>query len=119
MNPTRQLHEFGQSLWLDNINRTLSTTEPWCGTSPTARSRALTSNPARPAPRGRLVQAGVDQTDGSVSLEASPLLAADTASSIAAARQVHDQARRANLMKIPGPPQGVAASLLPTFGPRR
>jgi len=29
MNPTRQMHELGQSLWLDYITRIFSTTEPW------------------------------------------------------------------------------------------
>jgi len=38
------------------------------------------------------------------------MLAADTAGSVAAARQIHEQAQRANLfVKIPGTPQGVAA----------
>ncbi|NUS38525.1 MAG: transaldolase, partial [Lysobacter sp.] len=48
--------------------------------------------------------------DGWVSMELSPLLASDTAGSIAAARQVHDQAGRENLfVKIPGTPEGVPA----------
>ncbi|MDH3460728.1 MAG: transaldolase [Burkholderiaceae bacterium] len=48
------------------------------------------------------------QLDGWVSMEVSPLLAADTAGSIAAARQIHSQAQRDNLfVKIPGTPQGV------------
>jgi transaldolase len=43
-------------------------------------------------------------------MEISPLLAADTAGSVAAVRQIHDQAHRANLfVKIPGTPQGVTA----------
>ena len=43
-------------------------------------------------------------------MEVSPLLAADTAGSIAAARQIHRDARRDNLfVKIPGTPEGVAA----------
>lgn len=50
------------------------------------------------------------QLDGWVSMEVSPLLAADTNGSIAAARQIHAQARRENLfVKIPGTPEGVPA----------
>jgi transaldolase len=48
--------------------------------------------------------------DGWVSLEVSPLLAFDTEATIAAAKELHAQARRPNLMiKIPGTPQGVPA----------
>lgn len=48
--------------------------------------------------------------DGWVSMELSPLLAADAAGSIQAALRIHGQARRANLfVKIPGTPEGVAA----------
>ncbi len=48
--------------------------------------------------------------DGWVSLEVSPLLANDTASTIAAAGQLSARAQRANLfIKIPGTPEGVPA----------
>jgi len=48
--------------------------------------------------------------DGWVSLEVSPLLAHDTAATIAAAKDLHAQVRRPNVMiKIPGTPQGVQA----------
>jgi len=48
--------------------------------------------------------------DGWVSLEVSPLLAHDTAATIAAAKDLHAQVRRPNVMiKIPGTPQGVPA----------
>jgi transaldolase len=48
--------------------------------------------------------------DGWVSMELSPLLASDTAGSVAAARRIHDQAARDNLfVKIPGTPEGVPA----------
>lgn len=51
-----------------------------------------------------------DGVDGWVSMEVSPLLAADTAGSVAAARQIHAQADRPNLfVKIPGTPEGVPA----------
>ena len=48
--------------------------------------------------------------DGWVSLELSPLLAADTAGSIVAAERIYHEAGRANLfVKIPGTPAGVPA----------
>jgi transaldolase len=48
--------------------------------------------------------------DGWVSLEVSPLLAYDTNSTIAMAKELHAQARRPNVMiKIPGTPQGLPA----------
>ena len=48
--------------------------------------------------------------DGWVSMEVSPLLAADTAGSIEAATRIHQQAATDNLfVKIPGTPQGVPA----------
>src|SRR5215472_14200178 len=48
--------------------------------------------------------------DGWVSLEVSPLLAHDTKSTIAAAKDLHAQARRPNVfIKIPGTPQGLPA----------
>jgi transaldolase len=48
--------------------------------------------------------------DGWVSLELSPLLAYDTARSIAEAKRLHAEAGRPNLfIKIPGTPQGVPA----------
>src|SRR5499427_9400519 len=48
--------------------------------------------------------------DGWVSLEVSPLLAHDTKSSIAVAKELHAQARRPNLLiKIPGTPEGLPA----------
>ena len=51
-----------------------------------------------------------DGVDGWVSMEVSPLLAADTAGSIDAAARIHAQADRANLyVKIPGTPEGVPA----------
>ena len=48
--------------------------------------------------------------DGWVSLEVSPLLARDTKSTIAVAKELHAQARRHNVMiKIPGTPEGLPA----------
>ena len=51
-----------------------------------------------------------DGVDGWVSMEVSPLLANDTAGSIAAAARIHADADRPNLyVKIPGTPEGVPA----------
>ena len=48
--------------------------------------------------------------DGWVSLEVSPLLAHDTARTLAAAKELHARAARPNLLiKIPGTPEGLAA----------
>jgi transaldolase len=48
--------------------------------------------------------------DGWVSLEVSPLLAHDTASTLAAAKELHAQAKRPNLfIKIPGTKEGLPA----------
>src|SRR5689334_256960 len=48
--------------------------------------------------------------DGWVSLEVSPLLAHDTASTLAAAKDLHAQVQRPNIMiKIPGTPEGLPA----------
>lgn len=56
------------------------------------------------------VNAASDGVDGWVSMEISPLLATDTAGSLAAARQIHTQADRRNLfVKIPGTPEGLPA----------
>ena len=58
----------------------------------------------------RPVHDRTDGVDGWVSLEVSPLLANDTASTIEAAAQLHARAERANLfIKIPGTPEGVPA----------
>lgn len=51
-----------------------------------------------------------DRVDGWVSLEVSPLLAQDTASTIAAAKSLYERAARPNLfIKIPGTPAGLPA----------
>ena len=149
MKSTRQLHDLGQSLWLDNITRTLLDDGTLARYIAELSITGLTSNPSifdaaigggnaydaaihtktlagltgealftelaledlrRAADLFRPVFDATDQVGGWVSMEISPLLAADTAGSIAAARQIHEQAERANLfVKIPGTPQGVAA----------
>lgn len=51
-----------------------------------------------------------DGVDGWVSLEVSPLLAHDTAATLAAARDLHQRSGRPNLfIKIPGTPEGLPA----------
>jgi transaldolase len=51
-----------------------------------------------------------NRVDGWVSLEVSPLLAHNTADTIAAAKRLHSQAGRSNLfIKIPGTPEGLPA----------
>ena len=51
-----------------------------------------------------------DGVDGWVSLEVSPLLAYDTARTLAAAKELHERAGRHNLyIKIPGTPEGLPA----------
>ncbi len=58
----------------------------------------------------RAVHQRTDAVDGWVSLEVSPLLAYDTASSLAAAKSLHDRAEQPNLfIKIPGTKEGLPA----------
>ena len=58
----------------------------------------------------RPIHERTDGVDGWVSLEVSPLLAYDTASTIAAARDLHSRARQPNLfIKIPGTREGLPA----------
>jgi len=56
------------------------------------------------------VHAKTDGIDGWVSLEVSPLLANDTDSTVAQARDLHARAARSNLyIKVPGTPEGIPA----------
>lgn len=149
MKATRQLHDLGQSLWLDNITRTLLDDGTLARYIAEDSITGLTSNPSifdaaigggdaydasihakalaglsgetlftelaledlrRAADLFRPAFDASGQMDGWVSMEVSPLLAADTAGSIAAARHIHHQGRRDNLfVKIPGTPEGVPA----------
>lgn len=149
MKATRQLHELGQSLWLDNITRTLLDDGTLARYIAEDSITGLTSNPSifdaaigdgdaydagihaktlaglsdealfielaledlrRAADLFKPVFDATRQVDGWVSMEVSPLLAADTAGSIAAARQIHHKAQRDNLfVKIPGTPEGIPA----------
>jgi len=149
MKATKQLHDLGQSLWLDNISRPLLKT----GTLQHYRDEysltGLTSNPTifdqairagnyyddsilQKAAQGksgeelffelaledlteaadlfRPIYDSTNGADGFVSLEVSPLLAHDTASTIKEVVRLHAQSKRPNiLIKIPGTREGVPA----------
>jgi transaldolase len=149
MKTTQQLHDLGQSLWLDNITRKLLTSGTLDRYISDFAVTGLTSNPTifdkaikeaglyddaisqktvqgksgeelfyelaledliRSADLFRPVHEATSGIDGWVSLEVSPLLADDTASSIKSAVQLHARARRPNLfIKIPGTRKGIPA----------
>jgi len=149
MKPTQQLHDLGQSLWLDNITRDLlasGTLQHYIDefsltgltSNPTIFDHAIRGGDAYDASirRGTLeglsgealfyelaledLRAAADLfrpahdrtcgVDGWVSLELSPLLANDTAGSIAAAAELHGRGQRPNLfIKIPGTIEGCPA----------
>ncbi|WP_201312943.1 transaldolase [Dyella sp. EPa41] len=149
MKPTRQLHDLGQSLWLDNITRDLLDDGRLRRYIDEFSVTGLTSNPtifdaavggghaydADIRERARAGESGEPlfmelaladlrraadmfypvyeashHMDGWVSMEVSPLLAADTQESIRAAADIHQKAARSNLfVKIPGTPEGIPA----------
>ena len=149
MKATQQLHDLGQSLWLDNITRGVLRDGTLKRYIDELSVTGLTSNPTiflhaiekgglyddairRMMAQGRsgealffqlaiedlteaadLFRPAHDATggaDGWVSLEVSPLLANDTASTIRAAVELQQLARRPNVfIKIPGTPEGVPA----------
>jgi transaldolase len=149
MKATQQLHELGQSLWLDNITRELLTKGTLKSYVAELSVTGLTSNPTifdhaiknstaydeairKKLKEGKsgeklffdlaledLTQAAdlfrpiwekTNGVDGWVSLEVSPLLAHDTASTLAAAKELHGRAGRPNLfIKIPGTREGLPA----------
>jgi transaldolase len=149
MKATRILHDLGQSLWLDNITRSLLRTGVLRRYIDELSVTGLTSNPTifdhaiknssdyddaiksklaegksgeklffelaledltQAADLFRPVHDRTSGVDGWVSLEVSPLLAHDTKSTIAVAKELHAQARRPNLLiKIPGTPEGLPA----------
>ena len=147
--PTAALHALGQSLWLDNITRTMLDDGTLARFIRALSVTGLTSNPtiynlavknsaaydaaivaaaargrgpeetffelaiedlARAADLFRPVHERTGGLDGWVSLEVSPRLAYDTASTLSAARELHARAARPNLfIKIPGTPAGLPA----------
>lgn len=150
MNPAQQLHQAGQSLWLDAISRKLLTSGTLARYLDELAVTGLTSNPTI---LGHAMAAGTDYddslrrhlaagvtdpqdlvyavaledltaaadlfrpiwdatggADGYVSVEVPPGLAYDTDRSVEAARRLHAQADRPNLLvKIPGTPPGLTA----------
>jgi len=149
MKATQQLHDLGQSIWLDNITRDLLTSGTLKRYIDELSVTGLTSNPTifdhaiknstsydaaireklkegksgeglffelalddltRAADLFRPIYDRTNGVNGWVSLEVSPLLAHDTASTLAAAKDLHTRARRPNLLiKIPGTREGLPA----------
>ncbi|MEV6926663.1 transaldolase [Dactylosporangium sp. NPDC051485] len=148
MKATQILHERGQSLWLDNITRSMLDSGQIQHYIDTYSVTGLTSNPSifdkaiesgyyddairaksatgcsdealfyelavedlrRAADEFLPVHERTDGVDGWVSLEVSPLLAFDTAGTIAAVKALHVWAARPNLLiKIPGTAEGLPA----------
>lgn len=149
MKPTQQLHDVGQSLWLDNITRGLLTNGTLQRYITEFSITGLTSNPSifdhaiknsnfyddaiqqklkegkageelffelaledlrQAADLFRPIYDRTSGVDGWVSMEVSPLLAHDTARTVAEARQLFARAERPNLfIKIPGTKEGVPA----------
>jgi transaldolase len=155
MRPTAQLHQLGQSLWLDNITRGLLISGTLQRYIDELSVTGLTSNPTifdhainngtdydmairEKGAAGRSdeetffdialedittaadlflpIHVTTDGVDGWVSLEVSPKLAYDTATTLAAARALHARASRPNLfIKIPGTREGLPAIEQATF----
>jgi len=149
MKATQQLHNLGQSLWLDNITRDLLDSGTLRKYIEELSVTGLTSNPTifdhaiknsgaydaairdglrkgsgaeqvffnlaleditRAADLFRPIYERTNGTDGWVSLEVSPMVAHDTASTIAAAKDLHARAKRPNVfIKIPGTKEGMSA----------
>ncbi len=149
MKPTQQLHNLGQSLWLDNITRALLTSGTLRSYIDDLSVTGLTSNPSifdaaikdsnlyddairqktKEGKSGEVLffELAIDDLreaadlfrpihdrtggfDGWVSLEVSPLLAYDAASTVKEAVHLHARAQRPNLfIKIPGTSEGTTA----------
>src|SRR5215468_5495525 len=149
MKATQQLHNLGQSIWLDNITRDLlnnGTLERYIAelsvtgltSNPTIFDHAIKNSSSydgairehagngksgeklffqlaledltRAADLFRPIHDRTSGLDGWVSLEVSPLLAHNTASTLAEAKQLFARANRRNLLiKIPGTKEGLPA----------
>jgi transaldolase len=149
MKATQQLHNLGQSLWLDNITRDLLDSGTLKKYIDELSVTGLTSNPTifdhaiknsaaydgairdglrkgsaaeqvfftlaleditRAADLFRSIHERTNGTDGWASIEVSPLVAHDTASTIAAAKDLYARAKRSNVfIKIPGTKEGLPA----------
>lgn len=148
-NPLKSLLDYGQSVWLDYIRRSLMTSGELKRLIDEDGLRGMTSNPAifEKAIAGstdyegelsELITQDLDakqiyeklaihdiqnaadalrpvydqsrRRDGYVSLEVSPLLANDTAGTLAEARRLWSTVARPNVMiKVPGTPEGLPA----------
>jgi transaldolase len=149
MKAPQQLHDLGQSLWLDNITRKMLSSGTLKRYIDELAITGLTSNPTifdnaiskgdayddairqkvtrglsgeslffelaledltQAADHFKAVHERTAGIDGWVSLEVSPLLAYDPASTIKAATDLHSRAKRPNLfIKIPGTREGLPA----------
>jgi transaldolase len=149
MKATQQLHNVGQSLWLDNITRDLLDSGTLKRYIEELSVTGLTSNPTifdhaiknsatydaairdglrkgnaaeklffnlaleditRAADLFRPIHERTNGIDGWASIEVSPMVAHDAASTIAAAQDLHARAKRPNVfIKIPGTKEGIAA----------
>ena len=149
MMATEELHNLGQSIWLDNITRDLldsgtlrryidELSVSGLTSNPTIFDHAIKSSAAydgdirekvskgksgetlffelaledltRAAALFQPVYERTEGVDGWVSLEVSPLLAYDTPSTLAAAKDLHARAGQPNLfIKIPGTKEGLPA----------
>src|SRR6266576_783254 len=149
MKATQQLHNLGQSIWLDNITRDLlnnGTLERYIAelavtgltSNPTIFDHAIKNSSSydgaireyagkgksgeklffqlaledltRAADLFRPIHDRTSGLDGWVSLEVSPLLAHNTASTLAEAKQLFARVNRTNLLiKIPGTKEGLPA----------
>src|SRR6267154_2550085 len=149
MNATQKLHGLGQSLWLDNITRSLLQGGVLRRYIDELSVTGLTSNPTifdhaiknstdyddaireklgegksgeqlffelaledltRAADLFRPIYDLTSGVDGWVSLEVSPLLAHDTKTTLAEAKELHARGKRLNLcIKIPGTKEGLPA----------
>src|SRR6184192_3621749 len=149
MKATQQLHNLGQSIWLDNITRDLlnnGTLERYIAelavtgltSNPTIFDHAIKNSSSydgaireyagkgksgeklffqlaledltRAADLFRPIHDRTNGLDGWVSLEVSPLLAHNTASTLEEAKQLFARANRPNLLiKIPGTKEGLPA----------
>ncbi len=148
MKATEELHELGQSIWLDNITREMLDSGQLQAYIDDYSVTGLTSNPSifdKAISSGYYDDAirekaatGIDHeglffelaiedlrraadeflpihertagVDGWVSLEVSPLLAYDSATTAKVAKALHERAARSNLLiKIPGTKEGLPA----------
>jgi transaldolase len=148
MKATQWLHDSGQSIWLDNITRTLLDSGTLQQYIDERSVTGLTSNPtifdhairnsaaydgaicdkllkgksgealffelaledlSRAATLFQPIHKKTNGTDGWVSLEVSPLLAHDTALTLAAAKDLSDRGPDNLFIKIPGTKQGLPA----------